>query len=79
MTCPHYTHCAYTHACSRRILALAKYGRLAALNDTRRADNFPLQELIERLTKITQSDVSLQELMKRLEDSESEVTEELQL
>jgi hypothetical protein len=50
---------------SRRTLALAKYGRLAALNNSR-ADNYPLQELIERLAAKTNTDVALQDLMKNL-------------
>lgn len=48
------------------MLSRAKYGRLAALNDCR-AGNFPLQELIERLARISQSDPLLQELMHKLE------------
>ena len=50
---------------SRRTLALARYGRLAALNNSR-ADNYPLQELIERLAAKTNTDVTLQDLMKKL-------------
>lgn len=55
----------------RRTLALAKYGRLAALNDSR-ADNYSLQELIERLAKKTRSDVALQDLMKRLAEENTQ-------
>lgn len=54
----------------RRSLEMAKYGRLATLNGSR-SDNYPLQELIDRLAKASKRDNLLDELMRKLDSDKA--------